>query len=412
MSYDLIIVGGGIGGGALAAVMARAGRKVLLLEKSERYEDRVRGEWIAPWGVTETKRIGLYDTLMQAGGHHITDHVTYDENLAPEDCEQAALPLGIFAPDVPGPLCLGHPHHCQTLYDAARAAGAECLRPVIVETITTGKAPSVTFTHNGARRTESAPLMVGAEGRQSEVRAAAGIPLHQDKPHHWFAGLLIENVEGWNPTRQAIGTEDNFGFLAFPQGNGRVRVYGGYALEEKGRFAGEGGAQRFLEAFRMNCAPDNAALAAGTPAGPLFSYFNNDSWTDAPFAEGCVLIGDAAGWNDPINGLGLSITYRDVRMVSDILKATPAGSAPDFAPYAEERAERMRRLRFAGQIQAALDMEFGEAARERRRLYHARKAADPTLGLHGVAIMAGPENAPPEIFTEAHRARVLGLETA
>ncbi len=412
MTYDLVIVGGGIGGSALAAVMARAGRRVLLLEKSEHYEDRVRGEWIAPWGVTETKRIGLYDLLMSAGGHHITDHVTYDESLAPADCEAAALPLGIFAPDVPGPLCLGHPHHCQTLYDAATAAGAETLRPVIIDTITLGASPSVTYTHNGQQRTARAPLIVGAEGRQSEVRAAAGILLHQDKPHHWFAGLLVENVRDLDPRRQTIGTEGNFGFLTFPQGNGRVRVYGGYALEEKGRFHGEGGAQRFLDAFRMACAPQNTALAEGTPAGPLFSYFNNDSWTDEPFSEGCVLIGDAAGWNDPINGLGLSITYRDVRIVSDILKETPAGAAPDFTPYAEERAERMRRLRFAGQLQATLDMEFGAAARDRRRQYHERKAADPTLGLHGIAIMAGPENAPPEIFTEAHRARVLGLAPA
>jgi 2-polyprenyl-6-methoxyphenol hydroxylase-like FAD-dependent oxidoreductase len=412
MTYDLVIVGGGIGGSALAAVMARAGRRVLLLEKSLLYEDRVRGEWIAPWGVTETKRLGLYDLLMAAGGHHITDHVTYDESLPPAECEQAALPLGIFAPDVPGPLCLGHPHHCQTLYDAAAAAGAETLRPVIVEKITLGSDPSVTFSHGGETRTVRAPLIVGAEGRQSEVRAAAGIPLHQDKPHHWFAGLLVENVPEVNPQRQTIGTEGNFGFLTFPQGNGRVRVYGGYALEEKGRFHGEEGARRFLDAFRVACAPQNEALAKGTPAGPLFSYFNNDSWTNEPFAQGCVLIGDAAGWNDPINGLGLSITYRDVRIVSDILKDTPLGAAPDFAPYAEERAERMRRLRFTGQLQAALDMEFGPDARERRRLYHQRKATDPSLGLHGVAIMAGPENAPAEIFTEAHRARVLGEVTA
>ena len=412
MTYDLIIVGGGIGGSALAIVMARAGRKVLLLEKSEHYEDRVRGEWIAPWGVTETRRLGLYDLLMSAGGHHITDHVTYDESLAPAMCEAAPLPLGVFAADVPGPLCLGHPHHCQTLYDAAAAAGAETLRPVTIDIITLGNAPSVTFFHNGEMKTVQAHIVVGAEGRQSEVRAAAAIPLHQDKPHHWFAGLLVENVRDVDPRRQTIGTEGNFGFLTFPQGNGRVRVYGGYALEEKGRFHGEGGARRFLEAFRMTCAPQNAALAEGTPAGPLFSYFNNDSWTDEPFSEGCVLIGDAAGWNDQINGLGLSITYRDVRMVSDILKETPAGAAPDFAPYAAERAERMRRLRFAGQLQASLDMEFGEAARERRRQYHERKAADPTLGMHGVAIMAGPEAAPAEIFTEAHRARVLGLAPA
>ena len=412
MTYDLIIVGGGIGGSALAIVMARAGRKVLLLEKSEHYEDRVRGEWIAPWGVTETRRLGLYDLLMSAGGHHITDHVTYDESLAPAMCEAAPLPLGVFAADVPGPLCLGHPLHCQTLYDAAAAAGAETLRPVTIDIITLGNAPSVTFFHDGETKTVQAHIVVGAEGRQSEVRAAAAIPLHQDKPHHWFAGLLVENVRDLDPRRQTIGTEGDFGFLTFPQGNGRVRVYGGYALEEKGRFHGEDGARRFLEALRMTCAPQNAALAEGTPAGPLFSYFNNDSWTDEPFSEGCVLIGDAAGWNDPINGLGLSITYRDVRMVSDILKETPAGQAPNFAPYAEERAERMRRLRFAGQLQASLDMEFGEAARERRRQYHERKAADPTLGIHGVAIMAGPEAAPAEIFTEAHRARVLGLAPA
>ena len=407
MTYDLVIVGGGIGGSALATVMARAGRSVLLLEKSAQYEDRVRGEWIAPWGVTETKRLGLYDLLMSAGGHHIAEHVTYDESLAPADCEAAPLPLGIFAADVPGPLCLGHPHHCQTLFDAAAAAGAETLRPVIVEKITLGANPSVTYTHNDRQHTAHARLVVGAEGRQSEVRAAAGIPLHQDKPHHWFAGLLVENVPGIDPKRQTIGTEGNFGFLTFPQGGGKVRVYGGYALEEKGRFHGEDGAQRFLEAFRMACAPQNAALAAGTPAGPLFSYFNNDSWTDEPFAEGCVLIGDAAGWNDPINGLGLSITYRDLRMVSDILKETPAGQQPNFASYAEERAERMRRLRFAGQIQAALDMEFGEAARQRRRRHFERAAGDPTLRLHSLAVMAGPEVAPPETFTEAHRARVL-----
>ena len=75
--YDLITVGGGIGGSALAATTAAAGRSVLLLEKSEVFEDHVRGEWIAPWGVTEVKRLGLYDLLIDAGGHHIQRHITY-----------------------------------------------------------------------------------------------------------------------------------------------------------------------------------------------------------------------------------------------------------------------------------------------------------------------------------------------
>lgn len=411
-AYDLAVVGGGIGGSALATVMARAGRSVLLLEQSQAYVDRVRGEWIAPWGVTEVKRLGLYDLLREAGGHHVTRHVTYDETRTPAEAEGRTLPLSLFAPDVPGPLCLGHPKHCQTLFDAARAAGADARREISVTGLDLRPAPSVTFVQDGREHTARARLVVGADGRTSQVRETAGIVLRQDTPHHWFAGLLVEGADGWDDQLQAIGTEGDFGFLAFPQGGGRVRVYGGYALDQAKRFKGPEGARRFLDAFDMACSPPNRSLVAGRPAGPLYSYVNADAWTDQPFAEGVVLVGDAAGWNDPIVGLGLSITYRDVRLVSDILKASDDWSPAALAPYGEERAERMRRLRFAASIQAALDMEFGPEAAARRRRYHERSAADPSLGLHGVAVMAGPEVAPAEFFTPESRARVLGLERA
>jgi 2-polyprenyl-6-methoxyphenol hydroxylase-like FAD-dependent oxidoreductase len=410
-AYDLVIVGGGIGGSALATVMARAGRKVLLLERTDAFEDRVRGEWIAPWGVAETRRLGLYDQLIVAGGHHLTRHVTYDESLDPAAAEAATLPLGIFTPGVPGPLCLGHPRHCQTLIEAAAGAGADVRRGVNVTEIETGPSPGVVFEHDGRSQAARARLLVGADGRTSQVREAAGVVLHQDPPHHWFAGLLVEGADGWSEDLQAIGTEDDFGFLAFPQGGGRVRVYGGYALDQAGRFKGPEGPRRFLDAFAVRCSPANRQLAAGRPAGPLLSYVNADSWTDEPFAPGVVLVGDAAGWNDPLVGLGLSITYRDVRVVSELLIGSDDWAGLSFAPYAEERRERMRRLRFAAKLQASLDMEFGEAAKARRRSHFERAATDPSLRGHAFAVMAGPEAAPESLFTEAHRARVLGLET-
>jgi 2-polyprenyl-6-methoxyphenol hydroxylase-like FAD-dependent oxidoreductase len=407
--YDLVIAGGGIAGSALAIVMGRAGKTVLLLEPLVAYEDRVRGEWMAPWGVVEAKRLGLYDLLIGAGGHHLKRHVTYDESRSAAESEARAMPLDAFVPDVPGPLCIGHPHHCQTLFDeASRTQGVTALRDLRETKITTGAEPSVTYEVNGEKQEAGARLIVGADGRTSQVREAAHIKLHQDKPHHWFAGLLVDGARGWKEELQAIGTEGDLGFLAFPQGNGRVRLYGGYALEQRKRFSGEDGARNFLDALRMHCSPDNKYLADATPAGPLLSYFNNDSWTDEPFAPGVVLIGDAAGWNDPIIGLGLSISYRDVRIVSDILNTSDDWSPAKFAPYAEERRERMRRLRFVAALTATLDMEFDAAARERRRSYHQRAAADMSLGLHGLAVLAGPEAVPPETFTQAYRARVLG----
>lgn len=411
MDYDLIIVGGGVGGSALAATMARAGKSVLLLEKSTAYQDRVRGEWIAPWGVAEVQRLGLYDLLRTAGGWHLDIHITFDEGRAPDESRAKPLPLSIFARGVPGPLAIGHPHHCQTLFDEAVRAGAEALRGVDVTAIELGAAPAIAFTHDGETRRASARLIVGADGRTSIVRDAAKIPLHQDKPHHMFAGLLVEGAHGWNQKLQAIGAEGDFAFLAFPQGEGRVRVYGAYGLDQRARFAGPDGARAFLDAFRMPCAPENEHLARGTPAGPLLAYFNNDSWTDEPFAEGAVLVGDAAGWNDPIIGLGLSITYRDVRIVCDILNESDDWRPAVFRPYAEERAERLRRLRFAAALTSALDCEFGPEAAARRKRYHQLQSEDSSIGAHGFAVMAGPETVPPEIFTPAHRARVLGLES-
>ncbi|MBL8553839.1 MAG: FAD-dependent monooxygenase [Phenylobacterium sp.] len=407
-AYDLIIVGGGIGGAALATVMARAGRSVLLLEQSEVYEDRVRGEWIAPWGVDEVRRVGLYDLLMGAGGHHLTRHVTYDETLDPTAAEAKTLPLGIFRADVPGPLCIGHPHHCQTLFDAAGAAGATALRGVRVIEVEAGESPRAVYEHQGRTIEATGRLLVGADGRTSMVRETAGIALHQDKPHHWFGGLLIDGAGDWPDDLQAIGTEGDFAFLAFPQGGGKVRVYGGYALDQAQRFKGPDGTRRFLDAFTMSCSPHNRHLVAGEPAGPLYSYFNNDSWTDAPFAPGVVLVGDAAGWNDPILGLGLSITYRDVRIVSELLKGADDWTHLSFATYAEERSERMRRLRFAARMQAALDMEFGDEARARRARVFAMSAADPSFKVQGFAVMAGPEALPPEAFTQEAWDRVMG----
>jgi 2-polyprenyl-6-methoxyphenol hydroxylase-like FAD-dependent oxidoreductase len=67
LSPEIVIVGGGIGGGALATVLARNGIEVVVLERETSYPDRVRGEFVAPWGVAELKRLGLLDLLYARG---------------------------------------------------------------------------------------------------------------------------------------------------------------------------------------------------------------------------------------------------------------------------------------------------------------------------------------------------------
>src|SRR5207244_52006 len=62
-SCDVVVVGAGIGGSALATALARDGLQVNVLEQTVEYEDRVRGESMMPWGVAEARALGVEDAL-------------------------------------------------------------------------------------------------------------------------------------------------------------------------------------------------------------------------------------------------------------------------------------------------------------------------------------------------------------
>ena len=403
----LVVIGGGIAGGAFATVMARAGHSVLMLEITEQHRDVVRGEWLAPWGVDEAKRLGLYDLYRSHGAHHLKRHVTYDEDIPPATADAMTLEFSALIPSSEGPLTIGHPKLCGVLDDAAVAAGAKFLRGVRKVRVTPGTPPTVTFEHHDVAHEIRPRLVIAADGRHGKTAQQAGLKMNADPAHHWFSGMLVEGVNGWPEDKQFIGTAGGINFLAFPQGNGYVRLYQGVALSDKERFMGEDAPQRFADGFRLACVPQSDALAAGKPASHCFVYPNNDTWSDQPFAPGVVAIGDAAGHNDPIIGQGLSLAHRDVRIVADILKATADWSISSFGGYAEERRERMRRLRLAARYAAVRDCEFDAAARTRRARLHGLFMTDPVVTGLMIAPIAGPEAAPAEAFSEAALDAVL-----
>jgi 2-polyprenyl-6-methoxyphenol hydroxylase-like FAD-dependent oxidoreductase len=406
-AFDVVIIGGGIAGNALATVLARAGKSVLVLERSTVYRDRVRGEVCHAWGVAELLTLRLFDTLMRAGGTVLTRSVPYDETEEPAAVDATAAALDKMIPDVPGALSIGHPVACEALGGAAAAAGARVLRGVERIELQLGGAPTVRYLLDGAERAVRCRLVIGADGRDSTVRRRAGLPMHATEPRLLGAGLLVDGIRDWPPQQLSIGTEGDRVFFIIPQAGGRGRLYLMYAAHQRRRFTGASAARDFLDGFRLECVPSHDGIVNARPAGPCAAYPMNDAWTDCPVADGLALIGDAAGYSDPHFGQGLSVAARDVRIVSELLLASNDWSPAALKPYVEERAERMRRLRFSTAMVLTLRGEFTPEARERRRRARQRMRADPELGLWLRAGVVGPHAVPASAFDDRVRERLF-----
>lgn len=390
---DVVVVGGGIAGSSLACALASEGLGVLVLEASSEYEDRVRGEQMHAWGVREARDVGVEQVLLDAGAHVAGLWRQYMEG-APEPGE---IPVSIMVPEVAGSLNLRHPDACHALSTAAGAAGATVLRGVSDIKLASGHPIGVTYSHDGAVHDVRADLVVGADGRNSTVRKQAGIELQRDAPVDYIAGLLLDGLDDVPADFDVIVGEGDVMFVLFHQGHGRARAYLMVGKSGQHRFSGAGSTEKFLRGLDLATFPWSEQLVAATPAGPCATYPGDDTWTPTPFADGIVLVGDAAGHNDPIIGEGLSIAMRDVRIVRDLVLAG-ARTAQAFAPYGEERMERMRRLRLIADVMAVTMVEDCDNRAARRAWFGSRMAAmDPELFPMLAGAFAGPETIPADV---------------
>lgn len=407
-SFDVVVVGGGIAGASLAGRLARAGLAVLVLERDEQFRDRVRGEVMMPWGVVEARRLGVEQLMLDAGGGFIDTAVGYDENVTPAEAEAGGLPLGMFHEGVPGFLAVGHPQASEAFATDAAAAGATVVRSVGSIEVAAGSAPSVRYVVDGVLHDVSTRMVVGADGRASVVRKQLGIALHENTPRSFLSGLLVNDLHEWPTNQSTIGTCGDVQYLVFPRPGGVVRLYLGHDIATKDRFTGPDRVRHFLDAFRVDSLPLGDAIASATPAGPCGGHPGFDSWTDRPMVDGAVLVGDAAGWSDPMIGQGLSVAMRDARTVAEVLLGDD-WATDAFEPYAQERAERMRRLRVAVHVVTALRATFTPAGAARRATFFGGMLSDPlSLGLI-LAMLGGPEQPEPEVFTDDNVERILAM---
>jgi 2-polyprenyl-6-methoxyphenol hydroxylase-like FAD-dependent oxidoreductase len=313
-TYDIITVGGGLGGAALALAMAEHGARVLVLERESHFRDRVRGEGMHAWGVPEARALGIYERLRETCGVEVRWWDTY---LRADQIDHRDFPA--TTPHHSPLFGFYHPEMQEVLLTATTQAGAEVRRGASVREVKPGGVPSVVLEQEGRVEEAHARLVVGADGRNSLVRTGAGFPVQHDPAWRLFAGVLLDNSplspDAWH---EVLDPDRGQVVFLCPVGRGRVRAYFGYPKDTHRRFQGVADLPRLVEeSVRTGAAAEIYAEARAI--GPLATFEADDTWVEHPYRAGVVLIGDAAATTDPTIGQGMSLTLRDARVLRDQL---------------------------------------------------------------------------------------------
>ena len=317
--YDLIVIGGGVGGSALAAAMASAGARTLVLEAEESFRDRVRGEAIMPWGVSEARELGLEGALERAGANPLP---FWDSYQGADRSGHRDLTRTTRVKE-PAMACY-HPILQTALMGHAEESGADVWRGARVRDLAVGDAsagPTVSVERNGTAIRLSARLAVGADGRGSPTRGWAGFQVRRDPERNLVSGVLMDGVDlPEDATHAWLDSDKGHFILNFPQGEGRARVYLCYPAGSAKRYGGPDDVKEVLKQCIESGVPAEV-YGNASPAGPLATFEGRTTWVESAYRHGVAVVGDAAANTDPTWGQGLSMAFRDARVLKDQLLA-------------------------------------------------------------------------------------------
>ncbi|CAN8252162.1 unnamed protein product [Cochlearia groenlandica] len=167
---DVIIVGAGVGGSALAYALAKDGRKVHVIERDMREPDRIMGEIMQPGGRLFLSKLGLQDCLEEIDEQKVTGLSIY------KDGKETNLPFPVENnnfPYEPSARCFHNGRFVQRLRQKASSLPNVRLEEGTVKSLIEEKGviKGVTYKTNAGEETHAlAPLTVVCDGCYSNLR--------------------------------------------------------------------------------------------------------------------------------------------------------------------------------------------------------------------------------------------------
>ena len=335
MKVDAVVVGARCAGAATALLLARAGARVLMVDRGVYGSDTTSTHALMRGAVLQLHRWNVLPAIVAAGTPPV--HST-TFSYSGEDVTVAIEPkFGVAALYAPRRALLD-----RTLVDAAVDCGAEAAYDVRMDGLIIdhrARVRGITTIAGGTRHRIEADIVIGADGLHSTVAQHAGAPCLVEGRH--AAGVLYsywENlpIDGYYWRFQADAS-----IGAIPTNEGATCVF---ASIPSGRFRSEvqgDAASAYRRIIRGVSTEFDARLDEARQVEPIRGFGGHAGFIKQGVGNGWALVGDAGYFKDPATAHGITDALRDAELLA---RAIIRGTAAAFADYEATRHDLSRRL--------------------------------------------------------------------
>lgn len=331
--YDVVVVGARCAGAATAMLLARAGYKVLLLDRINFPQDTLSTHYIHQPGVDRLEEWGLLDKVKDSGCPPITHAVSVMEGERIQGWAPDGVGLNVaYAP---------RRYVLDTiLAEAAARSGADfrdgC--SVVELLVTDERVTGVRYrTRGGAAVVAPARVVIGADGMRSTVARLANATEYAVHPRMTCAYYTYwEDVSaGFELYGSPLGTAG-----AVPTHENRTMVAAYFPQSEFARLRADPVAG-YLDALRA--VPElYERLEGRQPVERLRGTGNQLNFFRSATGPGWVLVGDAGHHQDSISARGITNAFAQADLLARCLLDNGEDFDAGLRQFASERDSMLR----------------------------------------------------------------------
>lgn len=314
---DVIVVGAGVAGSALAYTLGKDGRRVHVIERDLREPDRIVGELLQPGGYLKLIELGLDDCMEEIDAQRIIGYALFKDGKS----TKLPYPLKQYHSDVAG-RSFHNGRFIQRMREKAASIPNVKLEQGTVTTLLeeNGIVKGVSYkTKAGEELKAYAPLTVVCDGCFSNLRRTLCSP-KVDVPS-CFVGLVLENCQLPCPNHGHVVLADPSPILFYPISSTEIRCLVDVPGQKVPPIL-NGELANYLKTVVAPQIPSELhdAFISAIDRGSIRTM-PNKSMPASPYpTPGALLMGDAFNMRHPLTGGGMTVALSDIVVLRNLLR--------------------------------------------------------------------------------------------